>query len=91
MKKLTLLLVLFSLSASAQFKTVINPTNRIATLRNDSLWVHTRLEKPVEYNKFQLGYTTINGKTYRFKIAYYDPSLFWSEYNKNTKKQILIY
>lgn len=84
--KLTILLILFSLTGFAQFKTVINPTNRVATLHKDTLFIHKPLNKPIEYAKFKLSYITINGKVYRFKIAYYDYSLFWSEQSKSKKK-----
>lgn len=88
--KLTIFLILFSLTGLGQFKTVINPTNRLATLHKDTLYVHKSLNKPIEYAKFKLSYINFNGKVYRFKIAYYDYSLFWSEQSKS-KKKIYIY
>ena len=82
-------LILFGLTASSQqFKTVINPEKRLATLKNDTLFVHLSLDKPLKYAHFQNRYITFNGKVYRYKIAYYDPSLFWLEYHKSKRKEI---
>lgn len=68
------------------------PAKPMATLRNDTLWVHGKLDKDIRYNHFQLRYITIKGKVYRYKIAFQDPSMFWSEYNgRKNKKEILIY
>ena len=86
-----ILLLLLSLSATAQFKTVINPDKRIATLRNDTLYVHLPLLKPIKYNKFEHSYIKFEGKTYRYKIAFFDQSLFWVESMKSKKKEIRFY
>lgn len=85
------ILLLLSLSTAAQFKTVINPDKRIATLRNDTLYVHLPLLKPIKYNKFEHIYIKFEGKTYRYKIAFFDESLFWVESMKSKKKEIRFY
>lgn len=95
MKKLTLILLLFSLSVTAQNKpsqsiNKINPENRFYTLCADTLYVHIAFPKPFEYAKFKLSYLKYKGKVYRYKIAYYDPSLFYAE-RSQYKKQIKFY
>ena len=84
-------LVLLGISASAQFKTVINPEQRVFTIKNDTLYQHLPLENPIKYNHFQLRYLTYNGKLYRYKIAFMDKTLFYIEQRKSKKKEIIVF
>lgn len=81
--KLTIFLILFSLTGFAQ---KINPEKRFYTLCSDTLYVHVAFTKPFEYAKFKLSYLKYKGKTYRYKVAYFDPSLFYAERSQYKKK-----
>lgn len=89
--KLTIILLLLSLSATAQFKTVINPDKRIATLKNDTLFIHLPIKEKVEDVIKKKRFITFNGVTYKYKVAYYDKSLFWIEQQQSNKKEIRIF
>lgn len=95
MKNLLILLLFVTLNAKSQkLKTpkynVINPEKRLATLCKDTLFVHIAFDKPTEYAKLKLSYLKHKGMVYRYKIAFFDPSLFWAE-QSTSKKQIKIY
>lgn len=81
--KLTILLTLFSLTGLAQ---KINPENRLYTLSHDSLFVHVAFTKLTNYNERKLSYLKYRGKTYRYRVLIFDPSLFWVEQSQNKKK-----
>ena len=88
--KLTLLSLLFLLTASAQYKAKINPYKRIFTICKDTLYAHTAFNQPTQYAVYKLSYLKYRGKIYRYKIAYFDPSLYWAEQSQ-CKKQIKLY
>lgn len=86
--KLTIVLILFSLSIKAQ---TINPEKRIATLKNDTLFIHLPIKEEVKDVIKKKRFITFNEVTYKYKVAYYDKSLFWINNQKSNKKEIKIF
>jgi hypothetical protein len=99
MKKLTLTitLVLTMLFANAQYRignnsygnllANLNDSTKVATLRNDTLYVHKPKLVHIVQESSQLRYLKWKGKTYRYRYAFYDEAYFYA----GRKKGIYIY